>query len=46
MVLPALEIYIAKPIALFFKEIPSLNFEFIKLLLENYSFQHFYVKEP
>ena len=46
MVLPALKIYIAKPTALFFKKIPSLNFKFIKLLLENYSFQHVYVKEP
>lgn len=32
--LPALDIYTAKPNALFFKEIPLLNFKFIKLLLE------------
>lgn len=34
MLLPALEIYIGKPTALFFMKIPSLHLEFIKLYLE------------
>lgn len=34
MLLPALEIYIGKPTALFFMKIPSLYLEFIKLFLE------------
>ena len=44
MARPALEIYIAKVTAVFSKEIPSLNFRFIKLLLEQLLYSTFLYK--